>query len=173
MQADNDQECRTWPGRLFDSSVAPRLWVCGLWRVLRRSSAMAQRVIVGRPHVHEWGPAMHRISLGSRHREDRNHPPLTASPTLNEEEVTNRPLLSTKPVQRAPSITATSRIRKTVPEPRLRCSEPLCSGRYWDRTSDFFRVRDKQRAQRSPTKHENSPWTSPEVPAYSWPLSRN
>jgi hypothetical protein len=47
------------------------------------------------------------------------------------------------------------------------------SGRYWDRTSDLFRVRDKHRAQHSPTEHENSPWTSPDVRPYSWPLSRN
>ena len=116
---------------------------------------------------------MHHISPRFRHREDRNRRPLTASLTLNKEGVTDRPLLSTKRVHRAPSIIDYFPDKETVSEPRLRCSEPLCGGRYWDRTSDLFRVRDKHRAQHSPTEHENSPWISPDVRPYSWPLSRN
>jgi hypothetical protein len=40
------------------------------------------------------------------------------------------------------------------------------SGRYWDRTSDLFRVRDKIRAQHSPAEHENSPLTAPDFPQH-------
>jgi len=46
-------------------------------------------------------------------------------------------------------------------------------GRYWDRTSDLFRVRHKNRAQHSPAEHENRPWTSPDVHPNPWPLSSN
>src|ERR1035437_9439655 len=45
------------------------------------------------------------------------------------------------------------------------------SGRYWDRTSDLFRVRDKHRAQHSPVEHENSPSASPNVHPNPCPLS--
>jgi hypothetical protein len=34
-------------------------------------------------------------------------------------------------------------------------------GRYWDQTSDLFRVRDEYGGQHSPTERENSPWTPP------------
>jgi hypothetical protein len=46
-------------------------------------------------------------------------------------------------------------------------------GRYWDRTSDLFRVRHKFRAQHSPAEHENRPWTSPDVHRNPWALSSN
>jgi len=120
---------------------------------------------------------MHHISLGFRHREDRNRPPLTASPTLNKEQVTDRPLPSTKPVQRAPSITDCFPNQGTVPEPRLRCSEPLCSGGYWNRTSDLFRVRDNFRAQHSPPLSTNTirgrPPTSTQIRARCHAISQS
>ena len=46
-------------------------------------------------------------------------------------------------------------------------------GRYWDRTSDLFRVRQKYCAQHSPAEHENRPYASPDVHPNPWPLSSN
>jgi hypothetical protein len=100
---------------------------------------------------------MHHISPRFRHREDRNRRTLTASPTLNKEGVTDRPLLSTKPVHRATSMIDYFPDKEAVPEPRLRCSEPPSGGRYWDRTSDLFRVRKNYRAPQVRAEHENSP----------------
>jgi len=65
--------------------------------------------------------------------------------------------------------------QKTAPNPRFRRSGAVLEtgGRYWDRTSDLFRVRHNNRAQHSPAEHEMSLPMSPDFHPNPWPLSSN